>query len=197
MKCDDVWPGLETGNWWQRRRARRHLERCPSCANAANKLVQFKRLLAGTGSNAPELRMRWMASAAIDPAASVPVSSNRSKLVIGSLATAAAIIVAVVLWSKNVPQPNRAAPNIVDSNRVDLKPIRLNRADNHNLESPPASVVVASPVQVEEVDVAKELLRLRGELVQSETEIRKLAEQAKRRQASAQLELLLADYGRK
>jgi hypothetical protein len=197
MKCDDVWPSLETGNWWQRRRSRRHLERCSSCANAANKLVQFKRLLAGPGSIAPELRIRWMASAAIDAAASSPLSRNRSKLVIGSLATAAAIIVAVVLWSKNVAQPNRAAPNTVGSDRVDLKTIALNRADNHDLESPPASVVDASPVQVEEIDVAKELLRLRGELVQSETEIRKLADQAKLRQASAQLELLLADYGRK
>jgi len=37
---------------------------------------------------------------------------------------------------------------------------------------------------------------LRHEIVRSETEIRRLAEQAKLRRASAQLELLLAKYGR-
>jgi hypothetical protein len=196
MKCDDVWPLLETGNFWQRWRARRHLDQCPMCATAANGLMQVKRLLAEPEPLSPELRMRWTAAMAGDSRATLPAARNRSRIVLAAVAAAAAIVVAVALWPKHAPQPNRPAPDVVGMPRVEPNRIEPNRAPKRELGSPLAIVVEASPVQIKQIDVADEFVRLRRELAQSETEIRKLAEQAKLRRASAQLDLLLAKYGR-
>jgi hypothetical protein len=196
MKCDDVWPVLETGNFWQRWRARRHLDQCPTCAHAANKLVQVKRLLAEPEPLSRELRMRWRTAMTGDAPAALPVARNRSKIVLAAVAAAAAIVVAVVSWPKHAPQPNRPAPDVVGLPRFKPNPLKRNRAAERDVGSSPAAIVETSPIQVKEIDAAEELVRLRHELARSETEIRKLTEQAKLRQASAQLDLLLAKYAR-
>jgi hypothetical protein len=192
MKCDDVWPVLETGNFWQRWRARRHLDQCPTCAHAANKLIQVKRLLAEPEPLSPELRMRWRTAMSADAPAALPVARNRSQIVLAAVAAAAAIVVAVVSW----PKP---APDVVGMPRFEPNPIEPKREAKRDVGSSPAVptvIVETSPIQVKEIDAAEELVRLRHELARSETEIRKLAEQAKLRQASAQLDLLLAKYTR-
>jgi hypothetical protein len=196
MKCDDVWPAFETGNFWQRWRARRHLDQCPTCAHAANRLVQVKRLLAEPEPLSPELRMRWRTATAGDAPAALPVARNRSRIVLAAVAAAAAIVVAVFLWPKHPPQPNRPAPDVVELPRFEPDRIERNRPAKRDVGSSPAALVETSPVQVKEIDVAEELVRLRHELARSETEIRKLTDQAKLRQASAQLDLLLAKYAR-
>jgi len=199
MKCDDVWPALETGNFWQRWRARRHLDQCPTCAQAANKLVQVKRLLAEPEPLSPESRMRWRTATAGDAAAALPAARNRSRIVLAAVAAAAAIVVVVVLWPKHATQPKRPAPDVVGMPRFEpnrIEPKREAKRDVGSSPAVPTVIVVTSPVQVKEIDVAEELVRLRHELARSETEIRKLTDQAKLRQASAQLDLLLAKYAR-
>jgi hypothetical protein len=109
---------------------------------------------------------------------------------------AAAIVVSVALWPTNGRQPNRPAPKNVGSNRTSSNLAAVTPPGKQEVAALPGFVVEQSPVQVEEIDGAGELDRLRHEIVRSETEIRRLAEQAKLRRASAQLELLLAKYGR-
>jgi hypothetical protein len=199
MKCDDVWPVLETGNFWERWRARRHLDQCPTCAQAAHRLVQVKRLLAEPEPLSPELRMRWRTAMAGDAPATLPVARKRSRIVLAAAAAAAAIVVAVVLWPKPARQPNRPARDVVGMPRFEPNPIEPKREAKRDVGSSPALatvIVETSPIQVKEIDVADELVRLRHELARSETEIRKLSDQAKLRQASAQLDLLLAKYTR-
>jgi len=196
MKCDDVWPALETGNSWQRWRARRHLERCPSCSKAAIGLTQFKRQIAEPEQLSPELRTRWMAAMTVDSAVILPVGRNRSKLALAAVAAAAAAVVAIYLWPKISANRNQPAPEIVKTHVVEPKPqptIQMSKPEPGSL---PTVVSEASPIQVKEIDVREELARLRHDLARSESEIRKLADQGKLRRASAQLDLLLAKYGR-
>jgi hypothetical protein len=196
MKCDDVWPVLETGNSWQRWRARRHLERCPSCAKAAIRITQFKRQIAEPEPVSPELRMRWTGAMTVDSAVTLPVGRSRSKLVLAAVAAAAAAVVAIYLWPRNGANQTRPAPEFVKTQPVESTRLPAMQITKREPSSLPTVTVGVSPVQVKEIDVRKELARLRQDLARSETEIRKLADQAKLRRASAQLDLLLTKYGR-
>ena len=194
MKCDDVWPTLESGNWWQRRRASRHLKGCSSCAKAMKTLAQLKRVLSETDAPSAALRAQWMEASSSGPAQPIRVRRSASRFVIGSVAIAAGIVVAVVLWSNTAAKSNRPKPDIAGPSRPGPDRAAPKPAGKPERGLPSAVVVQASSVQVREIDVAEELARLRNDIAQTDAEIRKLAEQAKLRQAGSQLELLIAKY---
>lgn len=200
MKCDDVWPFLETGHFWQRRRAARHLKECPNCARAAEKLTRLKQMLSQPESLPLDSRAQWAAVTKAISKTAVSRTPRRRKLLVGSIAAAAFVLLAVTLWIKNSAGPDIHAtgppvPQIADEGSRDLRPIEAIPA----AEPKPAqgtALVEESRVHVQEVDVSQEFLRLRQELISTERELRKVADEAKRRQASARLDLILARHQR-
>jgi hypothetical protein len=185
MNCDDVWPDLETGNWWKRWRARRHLKQCAACARAAGRLAQFKQILAEREPVSADLQGRWLAASAAGGSRTRVIGRVQSKFAVGAIASAAAaILAAIALLPQVVRQANRPKQEIHEP------------PPTAEYAAPPAAVVHTSPVEVTPIDVGKELSRFRLELAQSESEIRKLDDQAKLRRASAQLDVLLDKYAR-
>jgi hypothetical protein len=94
MKCEECLSALETGNVWERRRARRHAAGCPSCAHAAATLDGWKSTLAAHDSLPSAHRQRWLSSAGAE------VGSRRRHRTAAYLAigTAAAAAVGLAIW---------------------------------------------------------------------------------------------------
>ena len=174
MKCEDVWPNLETGGWWRRWRATVHIRRCSRCAAEAELLQDFRQQMATSRPLSAEQRELWLA------AVETPSVQPRSRVVtwtrvaIGATAVAACVALAIVVWFERRGIP--AIPPGPGGRSV--------------------ATVTESPVQAEEVDVSEELARLAQEISRSEAELRDLVEQARLRQAGRELEILLAKYER-
>lgn len=174
MKCEDVWPNLETGGRWQRWRVQRHVRRCASCAEAVQRLEVVRQQMAATKPLPPELRERWLSAA--DSTVVVPqrVTRHRMRIAIAATVVAASITLAILL------QPERAV-------QVPIPPIS---------NVPAMTTVEVSEVQVRSLDVSEELSQLLQDISQSQAEIDELAEHIRLRQASDQLETLLTKYER-
>ncbi len=172
MKCEDVWPNLETGGRWQRWSAKRHVRRCTSCTEAVQRLEEVRQQMAVTKPLPPELRERWLSAA--DSTVVRPQRVTRHRIAIAVTVTAASIALAVVL------RPDRAM-------QVPIPPIS---------NVPAMTTVEVSEVQVRSLDVSEELDQLLEDISRSKTEINELAEHIRLRQASDQLETLLTKYER-
>src|SRR5205085_279127 len=102
MRCNDFLPWLETGNWLQQARARRHAETCPSCAAAEQMLGRVKQDLRSPTKLPPRLRQKWLATVIeqtkVDLASRSPKASARTWYLAAALA--AGVLLVLIPLSK-------------------------------------------------------------------------------------------------
>lgn len=107
MKCEETLFALETGNPWGRWLARRHLARCPACADAVAKWRRTAQELAATEPLTDDHRRLWRGAA--DSHEALP--NRRLHWAVG-VAVAASVVVAVLLMGSR-PDPERPREELV------------------------------------------------------------------------------------
>jgi hypothetical protein len=124
MKCEHFIANYEARSLWSRLRARLHANRCPTCAATRDWLCQVRGQMAASAEITPFHRRVWERAAEGD--APQPVArrvATPQLAVVGSLALAASLVVALVLSPpKNeqmgpkdvvINQPQRSSSTIV------------------------------------------------------------------------------------
>lgn len=186
MKCDDFLPCLATGGWFSRWLARRHADRCPSCAAAASLLGELN----AERSEAPlpaHLRRAWLAAARQERSLSGlsavrPVHAPRTWRVLAACAAACLILLSATIFQWPAKPLALQAPN---------RPA-AERQGPATKDTPPRPEVAA--VAVTEIDAAAQLDWLETRVVELQNDVERLAAASQKRELSQRIESLLVSH---
>jgi hypothetical protein len=172
MKCDNFIANYEAHSAWSRLRARLHANRCPTCAATRDWLCQIRGQLAASAEITPFHRRVWERAAVDDSPQPVARRIATPQLaVVGSLALAASLVVALVL---SPPQKDNMGPKSVVINTPQRS----------------FSTVVTRPLETSLAEIAA----LEAGLNQLEADLNRLSEEAARIEALRALSKLAAQY---
>jgi hypothetical protein len=172
MKCDDFIANYEACSAWSRLRAQVHVKRCPTCASTRDWLSQVRSQLATPTAITPFHRRVWERAAAGDVPEPVAQRIATPQLaVVGSLALAASLVVALVL---SPPENDPKGPN-----EVVLK-----------LPQRSSSTIVTRSLEPSPAEIAA----LETGLDQLEADLKRLSEEAARLETLRALGKLAAQY---
>jgi hypothetical protein len=174
MKCETVLARMETGNWFERRQARRHAARCDACASALRAFQEARRRWATSAPLSSRHQALW--DAAARQTATPNRYRNKALLAIAGFALAASVLLLLFAW------PWR-------------KPTNQNVRDTPSFVETPQTPISAAPFSEE--FIANSFAPLEEKLKALELQIDQVQASAEKRDAQFRLAQLTKDYPRK